>query len=191
MALENIINRIIGDAEKKAQSFIDSQQEKADEITIEADKKIEAYRNKGEDKASNTAKSMNDVADVIVELEISKIELHKKRELIDKIFELALEKILKLPKAEYKKITLKNLDDLRDGDVIILSEKEKGILLKKDIDEIAKKKGITVSLSSEYNNNIAGIIIDRKSTVLDFNIETELENLKKEMESEILKGLYK
>ena len=40
MALENIINRIIGDAEKKAQSFIDSQQEKADEITIEADKKI-------------------------------------------------------------------------------------------------------------------------------------------------------
>lgn len=191
MALENIINRIIGDAEKKAQSFIDSQQEKADEITIEADKKIEAYRNKGEDKASNTAKSMNDVADVIVELEISKIELHKKRELIDKIFELALEKILKLPKAEYKKIILKNLDDLRDGDVIILSEKEKGILLKKDIDEIAKKKGIKVSLSSEYNNNIAGIIIDRKSTVLDFNIKTELENLKKEMESEILKGLYK
>lgn len=191
MALENIINRIIGDAEKKAQSFIDSQQEKADEITIEADKKIEAYRNKGEDKASNTAKSMNDVADVIVELEISKIELHKKRELIDKIFELALEKILKLPKAEYKKIILKNLDDLRDGDVIILSEKEKGILLKKDIDEIAKKKGIKVSLSSECNNNIAGIIIDRKSTVLNFNIETELENLKKEMESEILKGLYK
>ena len=191
MALENIINRIIGDAEKKAQSFIDSQQEKADEIIIEADKKIEAYRNKGEDKASNTAKSMNDVADVIVELEISKIELHKKRELIDKIFELALEKILKLPKAEYKKIILKNLDDLRDGDVIILSEKEKGILLKKDIDEIAKKKGIKVSLSSECNNNIAGIIIDRKSTVLDFNIETELENLKKEMETEILKGLYK
>ena len=191
MALENIINRIIGDAEKKAQSFIDSQQEKADEITIEADKKIEAYRNKGEDKASNTAKSMNDVADVIVELEISKIELHKKRELIGKIFELALEKILKLPKAEYKKIILKNLDDLRDGDVIILSEKEKGILLKKDIDEIAKKKGIKVSLSSECNNNIAGIIIDRKSTVLNFNIETELENLKKEMESEILKGLYK
>lgn len=191
MALENIINRIIGDAEKKAQSFIDSQQEKADEITIEADKKIEAYRNKGEDKASNTVKSMNDVADVIVELEISKIELHKKRELIDKIFELALEKILKLPKAEYKKIILKNLDDLRDGDVIILSEKEKGILLKKDIDEIAKKKGIKVLLSSEYNNNIAGIIIDRKSTVLDCNIKTELENLKKEMESEILKGLYK
>ena len=191
MALENIINRIIGDAEKKAQSFINSQQEKADEITIEADKKIEAYRNKGEDKASNTAKSMNDVADVIVELEISKIELQKKRELIDKIFELALEKILKLPKAEYKKIILKNLDDLRNGEVIILSEKEKGILLKKDIDEIAKKKGIKVSLSSEYNNNIAGIIIDRKSTVLDFNIETELENLKKEMESEILKGLYK
>lgn len=191
MALENIINRIIGDAEKKAQSFIDSQQEKADEITIEADKKIEAYRNKGEDKASNTAKSMNDVADVIVELEISKIELQKKRELIDKIFKLALEKILKLPKAEYKKIILKNLDDLRDGDVIILSEKEKGILLKKDIDEIAKKKGIKVSLSSECNNNIAGIIIDRKSTVLNFNIETELENLKKEMESEILKGLYK
>lgn len=191
MALENIINRIIGDAEKKAQSFIDSQQEKADEITIEADKKIEAYRNKGEDKASNTAKSMNDVADVIVELEISKIELHKKRELIDKIFELALEKILKLPKAEYKKIILKNLDDLRDGDVIILSEKEKGILLKKDIDEIAKKKGIKVSLSSECNSNVAGIIIDRKSTVLDFNIKTELENLKKEMESEILKGLYK
>ena len=191
MALENIINRIIGDAEKKAQSFIDSQQEKADEITIEADKKIEAYRNKGEDKASNTAKSMNDVADVIVELEISKIELHKKRELIDKIFELALEKILKLPKVEYKKIILKNLDDLRDGDVIILSEKEKGILLKKDIDEIAKKKGIKVSLSSECNSNVAGIIIDRKSTVLDFNIETELENLKKEMESEILKGLYK
>ena len=191
MALENIINRIIGDAEKKAQSFIDSQQEKADEITIEADKKIEAYRNKGEDKASNTAKSMNDVADVIVELEISKIELHKKRELIDKIFELALEKILKLPKAEYKKIILKNLDDLRDGDVIILSEKEKGILLKKDVDEIAKKKGIKVSLSSECNSNVAGIIIDRKSTVLDFNIETELENLKKEMESEILKGLYK
>lgn len=191
MALENIINRIIGDAEKKAQSFIDAQQEKADEIAIETDKKIEVYRNRGEDRASNTAKAMNDVADVIVELEISKIELHKKRDLINKIFDLALEKILKLPKTEYKKIALKDLDALRDGDVVILSEKEKGIILKKDIDEIAKKKGIKVSLSSECNSNIAGIIIDRKSTVLDFNIETELENLKKEMESEILKGLYK
>lgn len=191
MALENIINRIIGDAEKKAQSFIDSQQEKADEIAIETDKKIEVYRNRGEDRASNTAKAMNDVADVIVELEISKIELRKKRELIDKIFDLALEKILKLPKTEYKKIALKDLDALRDGDVVILSEKEKGIILKKDIDEIAKKNGIKVSLSSECNSNVAGIIIDRKSTVLDFNIETELENLKKEMESEILKGLYK
>lgn len=191
MALENIINRIIGDAEKKAQSFIDSQQEKADEIAIETDKKIEVYRNRGEDRASNAAKAMSDVADVIVELEISKIELHKKRELINKIFDLALEKILKLPKTEYKKIALKDLDALRDGDVVILSEKEKGIILKKDIDEIAKKKGIKVSLSSECNSNIAGIIIDRKSTVLDFNIETELENLKKEMESEILKGLYK
>lgn len=191
MALENIINRIIGDAEKKAQLFIDAQQEKADEIAIETDKKIEVYRNRGEDRASNTAKAMNDVADVIVELEISKIELHKKRELINKIFDLALEKILKLPKTEYKKIALKDLDALRDGDVVILSEKEKGIILKKDIDEIAKKKGIKVSLSSECNSNIAGIIIDRKSTVLDFNIETELESLKKEMESEILKGLYK
>ena len=191
MALENIINRIICDAEKKAQSFIDAQQEKADEIAIETDKKIEVYRNRGEDRASNTAKAMNDVADVIVELEISKIELHKKRELINKIFDLALEKILKLPKTEYKKIALKDLDALRDGDVVILSEKEKGIILKKDIDEIAKKKGIKVSLSSECNSNIAGIIIDRKSTVLDFNIETELESFKKEMESEILKGLYK
>ena len=191
MALENIINRIIGDAEKKAQSFIDAQKEKADEIAIETDKKIEVYRNRGEDRASNTAKAMNDVADVIVELEISKIELHKKRELINKIFDLALEKILKLTKTEYKKIALKDLDALRDGDVVILSEKEKGIILKKDIDEIAKKKGIKVSLSSECNSNIAGIIIDRKSTVLDFNIETELESLKKEMESEILKGLYK
>ena len=75
--------------------------------------------------------------------------------------------------------------------MINLAEKEKGIILKKDIDEIAQKKGLKVSLSSECNSNIAGIIIDRKSTVLDFNIETELENLKKEMESEILKGLYK
>lgn len=190
MALENIINKIKEDSIRKAESFVASQQEKADEILAEAEAKIEAIKQNEDAKRSKRLDSIKDAETVLNKLEIRKIKLEEKRKILDEIYNKALEKILKLSKAEYKKIVLKQLNAMQDGDTIYLSEKEQGIVLKKDIDEIAKKKGVKVTLSKDINSNIAGIVIERTDMSLDFNIVLELKNLVNEMEGEIIKEIY-
>lgn len=190
MALENIINKIKEDSIRKAESFVASQQEKADEILAEAEAKIEAIKQNEDAKRSKRLDSIKDAETVLNKLEIRKIKLEEKRKILDEIYNKALEKILKLSKAEYKKIVMKQLNAIQDGDIVYLSEKEQGIVLKKDIDEIAKNKGVKVTLSKDLNSNIAGIVIERTDMSLDFNIVLELKNLVNEMEGEIIKEIY-
>ena len=190
MALENIINKIKEDSIRKAESFVASQQEKADEILAEAEAKIEAIKQNEDAKRSKRLDSIKDAETVLNKLEIRKIKLEEKRKILDEIYNKALEKILKLSKAEYKKIVMKQLNAIQDGDIVYLSEKEQGVVLKKDIDEIAKNKGVKVTLSKDLNSNIAGIVIERTDVSLDFNIVLELKNLVNEMEGEIIKEIY-
>ena len=190
MALENIINKIKEDSIRKAESFVASQQEKADEILAEAEAKIEAIKQNEDAKRSKRLDSIKDAETVLNKLEIRKIKLEEKRKILDEIYNKALEKILKLSKAEYKKIVMKQLNAIQDGDIVYLSEKEQGVVLKKDIDEIAKNKGVKVTLSKDLNSNIAGIVIERTDMSLDFNIVLELKNLVNEMEGEIIKEIY-
>lgn len=190
MALENIINKIKEDSIRKAESFVASQQEKADEILAEAEAKIEAIKQNEDAKRSKRLDSIKDAETVLNKLEIRKIKLEEKRKILDEIYNKALEKILKLSKAEYKEIVMKQLNAIQDGDIVYLSEKEQGVVLKKDIDEIAKNKGVKVTLSKDLNSNIAGIVIERTDMSLDFNIVLELKNLVNEMEGEIIKEIY-
>ncbi len=190
MALENIINKIKEDSIRKAESFVASQQEKADEILAEAEAKIEAIKQNEDAKRSKRLDSIKDAETVLNKLEIRKIKLEEKRKILDEIYNKALEKILKLSKAEYKKIVMKQLNAIQDGDIVYLSEKEQGVVLKKDIDEIAKNKGVKVTLSKDLNSNIAGIVIERTDMSLDFNIVLELKNFVNEMEGEIIKEIY-
>ena len=190
MALENIINKIKEDSIRKAESFVASQQEKADEILAEAEAKIEAIKQNEDAKRNKRLDSIKDAETVLNKLEIRKIKLEEKRKILDEIYNKALEKILKLSKAEYKKIVMKQLNAIQDGDTVYLSEKEQGVVLKKDIDEIAKNKGVKVALSKDLNSNIAGIVIERTDMSLDFNIVLELKNIVNEMEGEIIKEIY-
>lgn len=190
MALENIINKIKEDSIRKAESFVASQQEKADEILAEAEAKIEAIKQNEDARRSKRLDSIKDAETVLNKLEIRKIKLEEKRKILDEIYNKALEKILKLSKAEYKKIVMKQLNAIQDGDTVYLSEKEQGVVLKKDIDEIAKNKGVKVTLSKDLNSNIAGIVIERTDMSLDFNITLELKNIVNEMEGEIIKEIY-
>lgn len=190
MALENIINKIKEDSIRKAESFVASQQEKADEILAEAEAKIEAIKQNEDARRSKRLDSIKDAETVLNKLEIRKIKLEEKRKILDEIYNKALEKILKLSKAEYKKIVMKQLNAIQDGDTVYLSEKEQGVVLKKDIDEIAKNKGVKVTLSKDLNSNIAGIVIERTDMSLDFNIVLELKNIVNEMEGEIIKEIY-
>lgn len=190
MALENIINKIKEDSIRKAESFVASQQEKADEILAEAEAKIEAIKQNEDARRSKRLDSIKDAETVLNKLEIRKIKLEEKRKILDEIYNKALEKILKLSKAEYKKIVMKQLNAIQDGDIVYLSEKEQGVVLKKDIDEIAKNKGVKVRLSKDLNSNIAGIVIERIDMSLDFNIVLELKNIVNEMEGEIIKEIY-
>ena len=167
-----------------------SQQEKADEILAEAEAKIEAIKQNEDAKRNKRLDSIKDAETVLNKLEIRKIKLEEKRKILDEIYNKALEKILKLSKAEYKKIVMKQLNAIQDGDTVYLSEKEQGVVLKKDIDEIAKNKGVKVALSKDLNSNIAGIVIERTDMSLDFNIVLELKNIVNEMEGEIIKEIY-
>lgn len=167
-----------------------SQQEKADEILAEAEAKIEAIKQNEDARRSKRLDSIKDAETVLNKLEIRKIKLEEKRKILDEIYNKALEKILKLSKAEYKKIVMKQLNAIQDGDTVYLSEKEQRVVLKKDIDEIAKNKGVKVTLSKDLNSNIAGIVIERTDMSLDFNIVLELKNIVNEMEGEIIKEIY-
>ena len=130
-------------------------------------------------------------SDTVAQLDSRKLVLVAKAKVIDEVFATALEKARNLPKEKYKKLIFGMLESAQDGDVITISEREKGIVTEASIKELATKKKIKLTLNKELGDFDGGIILSNNGIDKNMTLEVEIASIRDEYEAKVAKELFK
>lgn len=189
MSKEAIIEKILSDAEKRAEASLNEAKDKADSILADAAAQCKAHCEQSNYEMGRIAEDVARRGKTVAELDAKKLVLAAKSELINRVYELALEKAKTLDKKTYKKLLLGMLEYAEDGDVVTISEREKGILTKEDVAAFASAKKIKLSLNDKLGDFDGGMIISGKGIDKNLTLEVEFKLLRDETEAEIAKEL--
>ena len=190
MSKEAIIERILSDADAQARAAIEEAENKAAEILAVAEKQCDSHRRKV---AADTARAVEDVAaraEVVAGLDAGKLMLAAKADILDRVYAMALEKARALDKKTSRKVVEGMLQCAENGDKVIVSERERGIVTKDMVAEVAKSKNIKLTLSSEKGTFDGGIILTSDGVDKNLTLETEFALLRAETEAETAKKLF-
>ncbi len=123
MSKEDIVNRIISDAESEAADILKSASSRAEEIIAAAEKHAFLERNEAEAEVEERAKRYSDGRAAAARLDSAKILLAEKRRVIDEIYARALKKLLALGERETVALMARLLqENAEEGDEIVPAE---------------------------------------------------------------------
>lgn len=190
MSKDAIIEKIISDAERKANAILSEAQNKADEIIAAASQECKAYLSKNKHDIDVAVAEIATRSETVAELDARKLGLGAKAKVLDSTYALVLDKLKNLDKKTLKALLLGMLDAAEDGDEVIISENEKSIVTAKVVADVAKKKGINLTLSPNYGDFAGGMILSGKDADKNLTFEAELDVLREDTEAKVAKELF-
>lgn len=189
MSRESIVEKILSDAQLRADSFIEEQTGKAGEIIAASAEECKLYCYKFKSETDKMIADLEARSQTVAELEVRKLQLASKARLLDAVFARALEMVKSLDNDACKELLIGMLDEAEDGDVITLGKNQAGILTKHDVDGVAKQKGISLTLS-KATGDFDGMIISGKGVDKNLTFDVEIALLREEIEMQIAKELF-
>lgn len=190
MSKEAIIEKILSDADVQARTTVEEAEKKADEILALAAEQCKSYLAKSKSETDRAVKEVAERAETVAELDARKMLLRAKSAALDEVFALALEKARALDKATYKKIIVGMLNFAENGDKVTVSAREKGIVTKKLVDDVAKAKGIKLTLNDKEGDFDGGIILTSDGIDKNFTLDVEFALLRDAAEAETAKKIF-
>lgn len=189
MGIENIVERIISDAERNAEEMLSETHGKAEEVIAEAQK--HADRNKAGTEAELKAKikGIEDGKAATARLDSAKILLAEKRRVIDTVYENALKKLVALDKRESLVIAERLLNAFaEDGDEIVFAA---NYPYAQDVAklEIVTEKKLKIALKGA--NIDGGFVLRGKKADKDISYGALLSKDREEHQADIAKKLFK
>lgn len=186
---EEIIKKIIKDAQKIATSTLEEGVAKAQETINLAENDAKIFRSKNRTESQQERDDIIRRRITVANLEVKKLMLAAKQQVIGKAFEESID-VIKKDKKGYTQMLKGMLGYASDGDTLTISKSDKDIFTKKFIDEAVAKKGIKVTLNKQLGEFKGGIILSSAGSDKNFTLEVELASLRDEIEPEIARMLF-
>ena len=198
MTIKEIKEKIISDAQIKANEIIVQAESKAKKIKSKGIKEAENIKNDilGKNRQEGLLKKNKILTEA--NLNAKKAILSEKQGIIEKVFSKALEDILNLEDREYckfiKKIILNNIEN--GNEIIYISEMDKKRITKVFIDDTNRelknkgKKGELI-LDTSYIQIQGGVIIGSGNIRKNISLELLLQKAREEYEMDINNQLFK
>lgn len=187
---EAIISKIIEDAHRIVNSTLEEGNANASKIIARANNDANIYLQ------DNMKASIAERQEIlrrrisVANLEVKKLILAAKKEVLDSAFDMAKKTILALPKEEYKAIIAGMLQSASDKDIVYISERDASIITANFITTQAKLLGVKIKRAKEFVDIEGGIILSDGSMDKNLSIEVELASLREELETEIAKEMF-
>jgi V/A-type H+-transporting ATPase subunit E len=196
MALKDIVEKIIKDAEEEGREKVKEAEKKAAEILREAEKKSEELKKKIVEKAEKEAAEEKKRIIALARLEVRNKLLEKKKDLIEEVFQEASKRISSVSKDKYRNFLKKVILEAAESgeEEVILNERDRELVDAKFFEEINQelqkngKKG-SLKLSSEAREIEGGVILKKNGLEINASLETLLKELRSEKEKEILQKI--
>jgi len=200
MSLDNIVKKILDEAQKTAVA-----------VSNGADKELDRFRaelssEEKELKGSADRKAEADTAEIVrrkvssANLEGRKRILGQKEMILNEVFVEAKERLLNLPVNEYLELLEALVVEYgATGDEIVMLNKEDASRLSselkawtKELNEKLKKKGLKgeTSVSKETREIQGGLILSKGRTEINLSFEVLLSELRLSLEGEVMKVLF-
>lgn len=185
-----IIEKIIGSATLTAEDTLKQASARVDEIEIEAKAYAEKLKNAAEKERAEIFNSALSRRTSVATLEIKKIMLKVKREVLDRAYAEANESIRNLNKTQYCTLIAALIEAYaEDGDEVVLNDADKERISAEFIVECGKKKG--VNLKAVYAKEPEGGIILRNSGCdKNLSVGALIEQVSREKEAQIAEVLF-
>lgn len=190
MSKEAIIDKILSDANLKGDAIIGEANGKADEIISLAAKQCKDYLYQSKTEIDRLTLEIDERSRSIAELDARKLLLAAKTQVLDDVYAKTLEKLRNLDKEQYGALIFAMLENAKDGDVVIISKREKDIVTKQSLADFAKKKGIKLTLADKFGDFDGGVIISENGVDNNFTLDVEVSILREQTETKIAKEIF-
>lgn len=186
---EAIINRIIKDAENKADEILQTANAYSQEKKARAEEWSVNYANEQAQALTKDVKDLLDRRKIVANLEAKKITLAAKRKYMTSVNERALEKLCSLDKDTYIKFVEKLLGENAEyGDEIILSSD--GVINSSDIKSLEIFAQKNLSINNKYGDFKGGIKLVGAKCDKDLSFNTLIQNVSEGLAAEIAEILF-
>lgn len=190
MSKEAIIDKILSDANLKADAIIGEANEKADEIISIAAAQCKEYLQQNNAEIDKLTLDIDARSRSVAELDARKLLLAAKTQVLDSVYAKTLEKLRNLDKEQYSALIFSMLENAKDGDVVTISEREKDIVTKESLADFAQKKGISLTLADKFGDFDGGVVISENGVDNNFTLEVEVALLREQTETKIAKEIF-
>lgn len=182
-----IIQKIISDAQDRADKTLSDANEKARLIWAEAQSESEKALIDCEKDCDKAEAELIERKKTLARLESRKIMLSARQKAVEKSFDACLSSLLKMPNEEYVSYIRARADKYaRKGDVLILSKNAPAFVF----DEI--KKHVSDGLSVEKTGDFkGGLVIAGTKTDYDFTFESTVKDYADKYSGETARELFK
>lgn len=189
MGREELVARIISDAEEEAAAIIRAAEERADEIVRAAAARAEEMRGEAEKERAEKTASVLEGKKAAARLDAKKILLGEKRRVIDTVYERALDALLALENKETLALADKLLKKYaREGDEIVFAANFPCAAEVAILPVVAEKK---LTIASERAGISGGFLLRGKVSDTDLSYAALLNADRESYQTELAQKLFR
>lgn len=191
MALADIRKKIEQEAAAEAAKLLDEAKAQADALEAEAAAEIAKSKEYYDGMFAAEAPEVRRRAEIIANLDVKKISLGAKQELIGRSFDAALDRLCALSSAKYLAFMEKLLDQaVSSGDEELLTASGEKRLTQSWLDKYNAAHHKKLKISAEKADIRGGFILRSGKISVNCSLETLIHWLKDELEPEVVKRLF-
>ncbi len=125
----------------------------------------------------------------VANLEVKKVLLAAKQQLLTQAFEKACEEI-RADKAGYENLLIGMMGCADDGDEVTFSSNDRDLVTEEWFESAMKKAGKKLTKNPSFGDFSGGILISGKGSDKNFTLEVELSGVREEYEPQIAKLIF-
>lgn len=194
MSIEKIFERITGDAERSVKDILGAAQREAGTVEKNYLKEAEGLKIRLRSYAEKKADEEERRLIVNEQLELKKVILRKKREILERLYEDAKKRINDLPAEESGRIILDMIlkKAISGREEIIISVSQEEIFSDRFMRELNGRfeGGGTFTLSAQRGEFSWGVVLREGRRVVDLSLEVIFDQLKEKIEPKIAAMLF-
>jgi len=193
MEAEQVVAKILSDAQAEAVKIRRDAEEKENAEQTQLDSQLEEYQKQTGKLAKRAAEEKRAHILAAARMEIAKELLAEKRKLLDEVFDKVRKQIASLPDNEYRQVMAKLMvSAVETGDEEVIVDNNEKRINEDFINEVNQQLGGKghLKLSSRKQNIGGGFILTRGKIKTNASIPVLLEQAKKDLETELAKELF-
>lgn len=195
MEAQQVVDKILADAQDEAQKIRNQAQEKEAAEQAVLEQQLIEYHTETEQLAQKAGEDEKAHILAAARMEIAKELLAQKRKILDQLFEQARQQLQNLPDRDYKDVMKKFMTEaVETGDEEVVIGAQETRINKEFINQVNQQLSThgkcNLKLSKEKQDISGGFILKRGKIKTNVTIDVLLDQARKELEIELAKKLF-